>query len=755
MDSSNFLQHQFPQDCVFCGKFELALQQQGPDIYEPVNFGSLHRALSNRCRQHEPLAAYLSAQFAPLDTTHDLHLHWFHHTSSFYFSSETRLSASYKSSSVLQLNLLEHDEELQHRSHGVKVHPNWIDANKIVQWYKDCTEAHGDQCCNPPYLKYLPLPNPTYLIDTIRDCLCPAPVNASYVALSYVWGRAGAVKAFQSNLDQLQIPGVFRGSPNNNLVTLPKTICHAVHLTRLLGVRYLWVDSLCILQDDEESQNDHLNRMASIYAHADVVIVSIDGEDSDHGLHGLENAPSAEPRHLEQKVIPLGTMEIIERTEFSNESPRSSTKKDYFGRGWTFQEFLFARKRLCFEADSVWFQCCDSTRFEDHALPGRALNERDFILRVDYPSLTVYSRLVEDFNQRHLTYPQDCLSAISGVLPCYTKAFDGGFLCGLPEMFFDAALLWQPGGDLARREPVCADKRYSFANEDLPSWSWIGWQGKLHFEGWATANDFVAGCSGWIATTQVRTEPVTTWYTGSDASGDAAEKRKINVSWSTWRERYKDKNVDLPDGWVKRKREPSDTLTIPSAPEGYGEYLYWHYRHRLEGQDFSSFWYPVPIADSEPQPRLKLQTRFLFASVETATLYASSKVHLSRGKFESYEVPYVTLTNSKQEWAGVLWLHSRDYLSEDGLHPAATLVKVQLVAISRGSIPNNLEESYGDSHISEYSKEERPRDGAFYEFYNVMWVKWTEGIAYREGLGRVYRRMWKSSKPSVISLVLG
>lgn len=342
-------------------------------------------------------------------------------------------------------------------------------------------------------------------------------------------------------------------------------------------------------------------------------------------------------------------MGIIERTEFSNESPRSNTKKDYFGRGWTFQEFLFARKRLCFEADSVWFQCCDSTRFENHTRPGRVLNRRDFILRVDYPSLTVYSRLVEDFNQRHLTYPQDCLSAISGILPCYTKAFDGGFLCGLPEMFFDAVLLWQPGGDLTRREPVCADKRYSFANEGLPSWSWIGWQGKLGFEGWATANDFVAGCSGWIATTKVRTEPVTTWYTGSDASGNAAEKRKINVSWSTWRERYKDKNVDLPDGWVRRKREPSDTLTIRSAPEGYDEYLYWHYRHRFEGQNFSSFWYPVPIADSEPQPRLKLQTRFLFASVETATLYASRKVHLSRGKLESYEVPYVTLTNSKQE----------------------------------------------------------------------------------------------------------
>lgn len=128
-------------------------------------------------------------------------------------------------------------------------------------------------------------------------------MNASYVALSYVWGRAGAVKAFRSNLDQLQMPGAFRSSPNN-LVTLPKTICHAVHLTRLLGVRYLWVDSLCILQDDEESQNDHLNRMASIYAYADVVIVSIDGEDSEHGLHGLENAPSAEPRHLETKSYP-------------------------------------------------------------------------------------------------------------------------------------------------------------------------------------------------------------------------------------------------------------------------------------------------------------------------------------------------------------------------------------------------------------------------------------------------------------------
>jgi hypothetical protein len=59
--------------------------------------------------------------------------------------------------------------------------------------------------------------------------------------------------------------------------------------------------------------------------------------------------------------------------------------------------------------------------------------------------------MVNMFNQHQLTYEEDCLSAFSGLASAMSLSFVGGFLCGLPELFFDIALLWQPAGELRRR----------------------------------------------------------------------------------------------------------------------------------------------------------------------------------------------------------------------------------------------------------------------------------------------------------------
>lgn len=648
--------------------------------------------------------------------------------------------------------MVEGTEQKHFPGYGVEVDPQWIDDGVLVQWYNNCVNNH-DGCQKPPYLEQLPEPEPKFFIDTVRNCLAPAPQdNPSYVSLSYVWGQAAVVKVVKSNLDQLLRPGALEGS--EKLVSLPKTVRHAMHLTRVLGERYLWVDSLCMVQDDEESQNEHLNRMASIYAYANAVIVPIDGKNAESGIQGLRDAPSAEPRHLEQEVIPFGDRSIVRRTIFSLEG-RSSVpqgmEKVYFDRGWTFQEFLFARRRICFENDSVWFQCCQNEVSEDHSHPQRSSEARDWILAVGYPSLTVYSSLVEDFNQRHFKYPQDCLSAIAGMLPMYNTVFKGGFLCGLPEMFFDVALLWHPGGDLKRRVPAETGKRYRFANELLPSWSWVGWEGEVDLLGWYTGNDFVASCSGWMGTSREQTSAVTTWYTTNDTSG-VAEKRRIEAAWSTWRDLYKNPASELPPGWKKRRRRPSEGFTNIWPPDGYGKYVYSH-----ESCDGADFWFPVPLSDPDPQPHSTPQTAFLFASVETARLSVSGPNYPQRRSLytDAAQSFLVTLVNSENEWAGALRLHSRDYFSKDGLDPSKSPIEVQLIAISQGSIPNGLTDMGGTSEIGEYMEKDRPKDGDSYEYYNVMWISWRDGIAYREAVGRVHKRMWSSLNPSTIDVVLG
>lgn len=633
----------------------------------------------------------------------------------------------------------------QFTGNGVRLDLRWIANNTLLQWYRDCEEEHGDECKIPSYLEHLPSPGIRILIDTFKNCLTPAPRNASYLALSYVWGQVDVVKTFKANSHQLQKPGALEGA--ESIVTLPKTVRHAMFLTRMLGERYLWVDSLCIVQDDGEMLNDHLNRMASIFAHASAVIIAIDGKDADCGLRGLKGAPSEEPRHLQQEIIPFGDRSLLRRMKMSDDLLGRAVNTTYFDRGWTFQEFLFARRRICFENHSTWFQCCQSTMTEDHCGTGHPFEERDFTMNSDYPSLTVFSRMLQDFNQRKFKCPQDCHPAFAGMLPCYAKVFQGGILYGLPEMFFDAVLLWQPSGDLVRRVRVELGTSSRFANDGLPTWSWVGWQGKVDFTGWSTANDFVAACSGRISRPFQQTSPVTTWYTGTHPGTTA--RRKIDVEWIAWRDRYKNLNCAMPRGWSRRRRKINDTLTIRRSPDGYGKFLYWHDSAR------SVFWYPIPLPDSSSQPITHPQTLYLFGSVQTAQLFASGTVWTYADTLGMIESACITLRTSQNEWAGFLRLHSRDYFAKRGLDPGEDPVKLQLVSISRGLVEHGEDAALATIKMEEYKNDGGPKNGERHEYYNVMCISWKDGVAFREALGRVRRGVWDALEPSTIDIVLG
>jgi hypothetical protein len=60
---------------------------------------------------------------------------------------------------------------------------------------------------------------------------------------------------------------------------------------------------------------------------------------------------------------------------------------------------------------------------------------------------------VNGFNGRQLTYPEDAVVAITGFLNVHSQKFDAGFLFGIPEAFFDIALLWEPTLEMIRRKP--------------------------------------------------------------------------------------------------------------------------------------------------------------------------------------------------------------------------------------------------------------------------------------------------------------
>ncbi|PVI00163.1 heterokaryon incompatibility protein [Periconia macrospinosa] len=733
-----------PGECTYCRKILYVIEMPLSDVRDHSTFriGFIDDVMSSGCKQHTTFLRNYSEELALDEDGGELLMSRYYWTHGFTFYTER---GSPHPGGQYTIGTPEMDL-LGGIGLGVELDESWIDEETVLGWYERCVEEHGEKCNSPRYLEILPRAEPHYFIDVVENCLVRAPVGASYAALSYVWGQTEMLKATKSNVSRLQEPGALAEA--GSLQSLPRTVRHAIYLTRKLkALRYLWVDALCIVQDDEDMFKTHLPQMGSIYGRASIVITGMDGTDANYGLRGLESAPDANPRQLHRDPIAFGGKSFVTRHQMGKyRTTESLSAQSYHSRGWTFQEHFFSRRSICFENDSVWFQCCCKLRYEDHKVPESRHDERDWILDVGYPSNTVMMRVIDNFNVRHLSFPQDCLPAFSGVTACYTKVYTGGFICGLPEMFLDAMLLWQPKGDLTRRVAVTSSTKPVDQTTDicLPSWSWVGWQGSLDCSGWESANNFVASCSGWIGQTRCEIRAGTDWHASKDPNG--VNRRHVDASWLHWCAKYKNPGMKLPDGWTKRLNVKKDDPANSDPPEGYGKYIY-----EFKKSKNPTFWYPLPLGNPNGTPKVDADLPYLFGGVDTVHVYTLGGVSIVE-RYDSQH-PCISLGNESGEWIGMLRLHSLDYFERKGIDPARERVPVQLISISTGFIPNDVEYSY--EYVDEYRLKERPVEGTNYEFANVLWISWDGSVARREALGRVELKRWVALEPEHLEIVLG
>jgi hypothetical protein len=116
-------------------------------------------------------------------------------------------------------------------------------------------------------------------------CIVYAPRKAKYVALSYVWGRTSKPRLTltSDNEEALSRPKALEANQSK----IPNTIWDAITVARKLGERYLWVDSLCLLQDDQRELQEYVAVMDLFYEMATFTIVAAGGEDAFAGLDGV------------------------------------------------------------------------------------------------------------------------------------------------------------------------------------------------------------------------------------------------------------------------------------------------------------------------------------------------------------------------------------------------------------------------------------------------------------------------------------
>lgn len=172
---------------------------------------------------------------------------------------------------------------------------------RLRSWLDLCREKHKGPCvARSPKTrsKFSELLSHSYfgVVDVMNMQLTELPRARSsskpppYAALSYVWGLKRTFTTKLENVNLLRM----HGGVEKILPELPKIIRDAIDLVRRLGIQYVWVDSLCIIQDSDRSWKLNAYNMDSIYGNAELTICAADGKDASAGLRAMSpgNNPS-------------------------------------------------------------------------------------------------------------------------------------------------------------------------------------------------------------------------------------------------------------------------------------------------------------------------------------------------------------------------------------------------------------------------------------------------------------------------------
>ncbi|KAK9773157.1 putative Heterokaryon incompatibility protein-domain-containing protein [Seiridium cardinale] len=659
------------------------------------------------------------------------------------------------------------------------VDQNWVDLRMFKKCKSICARSH--QTCNDwPLAKYLKGTRPQFLVDTWCQSLVPAPPSAEYVALSYIWGDSQSVRVNESILEQLFRPQAL--SEDSICGSIPKTIRHAIALTALLGERYLWVDALCIVQDNDSMKHSELSRMSGIYANAALTIIAAAGPNADYGIPGIRGVSRS--REAGQKVYDLGGGSQIIKTPWPSNNPWESSKQFdaafnlWDSRGWTYQEEAFSRKKLLFYGNSVLWVCAEASQPEFlnpasdallHYTPSTFYGPHDTM--IDFlsavPDITELGISIMQINSRDLTYPEDALGAFAGLASVFSRQYDGGFVSGLPSLFFNFALLWQ-SERVQRRKPLVKTS----SKPCLPSWSWAGWQGLIRFWSWRELSKHQSIISavwdGSMGTSLLQhwKDTLTTdiqWYSHEQRDQPG---QPIVHKWPQYAKDYID-DIErvVPSGW---KRQPIQAYLgqIYDCDHCATENVqYWKLRQTRSSSASCShdsnnacidgtlprcyythassphkpYLFPLPSpAELEPQPTI--EARFISCETKRAVLFG--------GDVFLEEPLMVSIRDKTGAWVGALNVHRHDL----GSNPLAGS-GLELAEVAYSQVSHNSD--FAKDVFVEWDTDECPKTGSQYKFYYVFWIQWRDGVAYREGLGRVLKNVWESQPKEDVNLFLG
>ena len=335
--------------------------------------------------------------------------------------------------------------------------------------------------------------------------------SGDYVALSHCWGplldsSAGMyARTLKNNLNEMQ-----RAIPSN---LLPQNFQDAILTVRKLQLRYLWIDALCIIQDDPADWAREAAKMNEIYGSAYLTIAATSAISSTEGFLGrLQEMECSIPIYGDTRTEPVACLTLTEMPGGGDQGswPDSIETACWNTRGWTFQERLLSKRVLHFTARKIFWECRTTDASEENEPPRDSSYRTPWLRKGCYcefgslakqdvgaseacfdtwysivsmyavePPLRGTVLTVSRYSSRELSYETDVLPALSGLAHSFKDVHGvekitgtNDYLAGIWRNDLPKGLLWflHDSSDARRHTQYIA-----------PSWSWASMKGQVHF----------------------------------------------------------------------------------------------------------------------------------------------------------------------------------------------------------------------------------------------------------------------------------
>jgi hypothetical protein len=314
----------------------------------------------------------------------------------------------------------------------------------------------------------------SHVIDTKND-------DYRYAALSYCWGPQ---KTEEGREWQLTRANEVPHHENINVDKLPRTVRDGISIAWQLGIEYVWIDALCIVQDSASDWAREAAKMGGIYLGSLVTIAVSASASVKDGCFNSTSERTTELQSFEDLTIVKGRLQDGQESclyflDYAANIPDMYQKEVVNGplskRAWTFQEHVLPRRILYFTSKQLLWECTHCRLSEDHfpqIQSSRPYPILDFEYTLDENKIASfwYIGAVEQYSRRQMTFEKDKLVAISALARATHNNRQADYIAGLWRDSLTLGLTWCRSSN--------GHKSTTF---ECPSWSWASQNSEISY----------------------------------------------------------------------------------------------------------------------------------------------------------------------------------------------------------------------------------------------------------------------------------